>query len=235
MDGTDVSDSAVDDDGAILVERDTQRLEAEPRRIGVAAGGGKDEIGVEVGTVDELHGQTSRRLVDALHLHAGPHIDAAPPESVGELVPDLAIKATQDLLTAIKHGGCDAETIENGRKFEGDVAASHHHRLFGQGWQVEHVGRGDRMLHAGDLRQHRTVASGDQDAAGGNRPPLGHKAKFVGTGDDGAVADDLHARPLEVAGINAFETGDLPLLGRLQSPPVEGPIADLSSRTRRHR
>ena len=99
--------------------------------------------------------------------------------------------------------------------------------LAGSCLEMKRLVRGDRVLDAGDRAAGMRPAAGrDEDMRGAHSRPGGEEADRVRVLDHRAALDDLDARLLEIAAVDAFEPRDLLVLVGDQGRPVEARRAD---------
>jgi hypothetical protein len=84
----------------------------------------------------------------------------------------VVVKAAQDIGAAIDQGRLDAQTGEDARELNRDIAAARDQDALGQLRQVEGLFGGDGVLDAGQVRDRDPAAGGDQDFAGRDRAVL---------------------------------------------------------------
>ncbi|EGE56106.1 hypothetical protein RHECNPAF_750070 [Rhizobium etli CNPAF512] len=162
----------VDLDTAAIVECNTRFFEAEPRRIGLAAGGDQHDFGIEhhlVSALDRLEGDLGAlvALFDAGDLGAEMEIDALLGEHALKLFRDFAVHAAEDGIEIFDDGDLGAEPRPDRAEFEADDAAADDDQRFRHLVERDAAGgRDDGLfidldLHAGNAGDIRT--GGDDD------------------------------------------------------------------------
>ena len=105
-------------------------------------------------------------LHDLLERRVELEVDPLRQRDLQQPVADLLVIMAQDAVAAIDQGHLAAELVEDAGEFVGDIAAAGDHRALRHRLEVEHLVRGDAVLGAGHVRDHRPGAGGDQDRAG---------------------------------------------------------------------
>jgi hypothetical protein len=153
----------IDDDCAIGRELYADALEAELGGIRLAAGCEQHEVGLLVRAVGVAHLEAVGVLDDFRRLAAEVDLEAFVRQLLGDALAEIGVEAAQQALTAVGKRGLDAEPMEDGRKFQCDVAAADHQRTLGQPRKMECLVRRDGVLMALDRRHHRPRAGSDED------------------------------------------------------------------------
>src|SRR5690606_12101398 len=74
------------------------------------------------------------------------HRHATPLHAGTDSLADIPVKPAQDLLTAVKQGGVDAEPVEDASELDGDIAAADDQQPLRQTLEMEGLVRGDDVL-----------------------------------------------------------------------------------------
>ena len=218
-------------DSAARGERDPCPLQPQARDIGRAAGGehhraiGRDDAVAEGShdVVARLGQRGDGGLVDEL--------DAALGEPGLQPPPHILVEAAQDAVAAIDDRGVDAQAGKDGGEFHRDIAAALDEDRMGERGQVERLLGGDAQLGAGNGRHEGAAPGGDQQVSGVEGAVRLDQMHLIGPGDQGTVADDLHARLFQIGGIGGFEPGDFLFLVGHQGGPIEAGV-DLPAEAR---
>ena len=145
-------------------------------------------------------------------------------------MPHLVVKTAQDLLTPVQlRHGC-TQTVENRRKFAGDVAAANHQEAFGEGCEVKHLVRRHHQLASRDVWHAGVAASGDQDVFGAVLLAVCHFHR-VGIDQLGAAEDDRHPRAAQQLTVNTVQTADFLLSVGFECFPIQNRRSALPAKT----
>ena len=179
-----------------------------------------------------MHAEMRFDLLDRRHLAAGDDPDAVLFQFAAQMPPHVVVESAQDIVATADHRHLRAETGENGRELERDVAAAMHQDAARKLGQLECVVRRDCVLDARDnFVIARRPASGDQDMAG---PDAGvAAAHLVRALLHRAVPENRHPRLPQRGDIGRFEACDLLVLVGDQRRPVEDGMMDGPAETRR--
>lgn len=158
------------------------------------------------------HGDLERSVVqlfDPLEGRVEAEIDPLHHRNLEQPVADRQVVAAQDFFAAIDQRDVRAELVEDAGKFIGDIARARDQHALGDRVEMERLVGGDAMLMAGATRDGGMRADRDQDALGGLLRAVG-QPHAVGTGDDGALVDDLDAvafQRLLIGAVQAIDFG----------------------------
>ena len=208
----------IDFDRPDIVQLDARRLQAQAIGVGHAASGEHDQIDLD--RVMARHGDLERSVVqlfDPLEGRVEAEIDPLHHRNLEQPVADRQVVAAQDFFAAIDQRDVRAELVEDAGKFIGDIARARDQHALGDRVEMERLVGGDAMLMAGATRDGGMRADRDQDALGGLLRAVG-QPHAVGTGDDGALVDDLDAvafQRLLIGAVQAIDFGqDIVAQGR---------------------
>ena len=160
-------------------------------------------------------------LVDALELGVDADVDAVPAHGRGKAVAEIAVEIAQDLLAAMDHGDLDAKPGEDRSELHADIAGTDDHDAFRQAFELEAFIRGDEVLRAGDLGDHRMAAGGDQDGLGPHRGVPASDPHRMLIFKRGVGEDEIDARLLQRTRVSGVQPVDLAMDVADQSRPVE--------------
>jgi len=217
--------AVVDENRAVDVELDADRLEAESAGVRGAPGGVEHRIGHDRAAVAE---NDLRRAVgvglERAHLRADAEVDTLLDHLGGDVVADVAVEAAQDLLAAIELRHARTQAVEDGSELARDVAAADDSQARRETRQVEDLVRADRAFAARHVGRRRPAPGGDDD-------PLGTMANagdldLVRADDARATAQQDRARARQKVAVDVVEAADLDAPVCLQRLPVERRSAD---------
>uniref|UniRef100_A0A0N4ZIZ6 PE-PGRS family protein n=1 Tax=Parastrongyloides trichosuri TaxID=131310 RepID=A0A0N4ZIZ6_PARTI len=217
----------IDGDGALVVQLHAGVLQPQCLDVGDAAGGEHDDVMLHRHAVAEVADQTRLGLLDRGVLAAQDDLDAALLDLARQMGAHVVVKAAQDVGAAIDQGRLDAQTGEDARELDRDIAAARDHDALGQLRQMESFFGRDGMFDAGQvLGLPRAAAGGDQDLLGGEGLVFADDFDGVGVLQDSAAVDQIDARLGQVGGVDARQAGDLDVLGLQEGRPVEFRIVE---------
>ena len=219
----------VDGDGAVLPERDACRLQSQARRIGRPAGGEHDGAERRIDAVGEADGDVLAGLPEAEDVGLVDDRDAARLEPGFEADAQVFVETAQHALAAIDDGGGHTQARKDRRELGRNEATALDEDRVGQPVEMKCLVRGDAEFLA---RNAGTGARCDQNGLRGELATRFQQPDAVGSGHDGAVADDLDAGPLEAGDIGGLEPGDLLVLVGDERRPVEAGGADVPAEAR---
>ena len=118
-------------------------------------------------------------------------------------VATFIVEPAQDLFAAVHLRHLDAQTIENARKFAGDITAADNQDRLGQVIKQENLVRCDRQIGAFNRRFDRATTNSHQNMFGG-KFLTGGQGNGVRILDRRAGIKGLNARPVQQAAIDAL-------------------------------
>ena len=145
--------------------------------------------------------------------------DALLAHLVGHEARHVGVEAAQQLGAAHQLRHLGAQAVKDGRHFAGDVAAAHHHQVFREQRQIEHLVRADRQLAARHLGPQRVAAGGHQHVA--RLEALAVHLDVVCAGQPCTAAQNRHARIEQQAFVDAVQARYFSAAVGLQQRPVE--------------
>ncbi|ABA48398.1 hypothetical protein BURPS1710b_0499 [Burkholderia pseudomallei 1710b] len=217
----------VDFDRAVRVARDPDRLEPEPVAIRDAPRRIQHRVVRPVRALGEPERQPAvGAALDRLDRRARMDGDTLLRHLAMQRVPHVVVEAAQDLLAAIEQVDIDAEPVEDARELDRDVAAADDRDPLRQLGQLERLARRDRVLDAGNRRQHRPRACRDGDVPGGDTPA--RDVDRMRADERRAPRMDLDARLVQQIDVDTAQARDLAVLRLDERRPrkqadVEGP------------
>ena len=221
----------IHNDSAIIVKRYTGRFTAEPVRIRVSSNGHHDDVRLQVVTILELDmkRKLAVSLFDFLEHCLRNDAHASLFQTFMHCHANVFIKPAQHCIAAIDEACLHAQPGEDVSELYGDIAAARDDEVFGQGFEMEDLVRGDGVLDARQLlsRRHpRTATNGNQDLAGRHRRSAGLQAQRVGIDKFRALFDDFNARIHKVSVIDAGQAVDFGMHRCREDLVVVGHLAD---------
>ena len=170
--GVDASDGGfevgIHREGAVLAGGQPDLLKPQSREVGGAADGVKQHVGVEGGAIRER--TTYLRLgtrLDASDCRVQAQIDPACRNRFADHCAQIVIEAVQHFIAAIDQRCWDAQTIEDARKFYGNIPAANNHRPFRGRGKGENI---VRIHQCGGLQI--VLCEGVGNAPGGDHHPF---------------------------------------------------------------
>ena len=213
----------VDLDLAKRPHHDASLLQAEPLRVGSAAGGDEHDIGIDRRAMRAMGAAGAvRQFLDPLDGAAEPQGDAGMSKRVAQPGADVLVETAQDVVTPVQDGDCDAEPGEEAGEFERDIAAANDQQALRQRRQVEDLVGGDAELAARDRRiEGGPTAGRDQDMPGADHLPALRQTNLMRPLDDGALLANLDFGSFQPLAIEAGQAGHLVRHGIAQRRPVK--------------
>ncbi|MCY1425896.1 hypothetical protein D9M71_417020 [compost metagenome] len=135
-----------------------------------------------------------------------------------------AVEAAQEQVAAIQQGGLRAQTMEDRGEFHGDVAAADHQHAARQLFEEECLVGADRMFLAGDVRNLRPAAGGDEDVGGAEA--LAIDLYRVRIANARMAFQQGHPAVHQQIAVDAVEALDFAVLVGDQGRPVERRLVD---------
>jgi hypothetical protein len=211
----------VDHDGAGRVRLHADSFETDVLDVRRAADGEHHLIGGVMLAVREHRLQCMRLLFDRGDGLAENDLDPPPHHLRAHVLADVVVKAAQDLVAAVNERHVGAEAAEQAGEFRRDVAAALDHDPPRQLGKLKRLVRGDRVLRAGNERQHRMGAVREQDRLGMHARAGFQEPERARVLDDRARLRDLDRRAREIGVVGRLQPGDLLVLVGDQRRPVE--------------
>ncbi|MCY1174121.1 hypothetical protein D9M73_143100 [compost metagenome] len=210
----------VDLDEALVVQFHRDVFQPQVVQHRPAAGGIEHTIGLEHPAILERRHQAAVRLaLDAGDVAVELQVHALPAQFVAQVLAHAAVEAAQEQVAAIQQGGLRTKAMEDRGEFHGDVAAADHQHAAWQLFEEERLVGADRVFLAGDVRNLRPAAGGDEDVGGAEALAIDlHRVRVA----NARVAfQQGHPAVHQQIAVDAVEALDFAVLVGDQLAPVE--------------
>ncbi|ENN89245.1 hypothetical protein RHSP_51766 [Rhizobium freirei PRF 81] len=217
----------VDDDGALLVDRDAGSFQ--PKIFGVRRTAERQHDGVHRQRLVVLrpHAEAILRLLDALDDIVAENTDALLFHRLMQALAQVLVETRQDFGAAIDQRRLDTEAVEDIGELDGNVAAAGDQDRLRQFFQMEGFVRGYAKLVPRQRRmQVRPAAGRDNDGLGRDGLAGLQKLDGMGVHQFGAGIEDVRLGVIQPLAVEALQPGDFLILRLDQLIPVETAFAD---------